>query len=247
MSGEFISETLEYVRRRIAEVAAASGRSSEEVRLVAVSKTRPAKALRSSVQYGQIDFAENYVQEWAEKSQELGDLPQIQWHFVGALQSNKVRELVNRVALIHSVDRAKLIDEIAGRAEHPQPILIQVNVAGEAQKGGCSPEEAFAVVRHAAATGMTPPMGLMTIPPEVEDPEMSRVWFRRLRELRDEIAIALADEFPEAAANFRELSMGMSHDMQQAIEEGATIVRVGTAIFGARPSRSAVTAVAQGA
>lgn len=238
MSGEFLSETLEYVRLRVADAAVSSGRLSSDVRLVAVSKTRPEKALRSAYGYGQLDFAENYVQEWATKADELADLPDLQWHFVGALQSNKVREIVNKVALIHSVDRAKLIDEIAGRAESPQPILIQVNIAGEAQKAGCTPDEALLLVRHAISTGLTPPMGLMTVPPESENPEDARPYFRALRALRDDIKQALVEDFPEAAEAFHELSMGMSHDLPQAIEEGATIVRIGTAIFGARPSKS---------
>ena len=243
MSGEFLSETLDYVRRRVAEAAVASGRSSGDICLVAVSKTRPPRALRSAFNYGQLDFAENYVQEWAEKFEEMGDLDGVRWHFVGGLQSNKVREIVNRVSLIHSVDRVKLIDEIAGRAEAPQPILIQVNIAGEPQKSGCLPEEALLLVRHALSTGLTPVLGLMAVPPDAEDPEDVRPWFRRVRELRDEIREALAEEFPEEMASFKELSMGMSHDLTQAIEEGATIVRVGTAIFGARPSK--VMAVAE--
>lgn len=237
MSGEFLSETLEYVRRRVAEAAVASGRSSEDVCLVAVSKTRPSKAVRSAHAYGQVDFAENYTQELSQKAEELNDIDGLRWHFVGGLQSNKVREIVNKVALIHSVDRAKLIDEIAGRADAPQPILIQVNIAGEPQKSGCLPEEALALVRHAVSTGLTPVKGLMAVPPDVEDPEEARQWFRKLRELRDEIRVDLEGDHPEAAAEFKELSMGMSHDLQQAIEEGATIVRIGTAIFGARPSK----------
>lgn len=238
MSGEFLSETLDYVRRQIAEVAVAAGRKSEDIRLVAVSKTRPSKAIRSAVNYGQLDFGENYVQEWKEKAGELTDVEGIQWHIVGALQSNKVRDIVNRAALIHSVDRTRILDEIAGRAESPQPVLIQVNIADEDQKAGCQPEMAINLVRHAIETGLTPPRGLMTVPPESEDPEDARQWFRALRELRDDIRAILEDEYPEAAADFTELSMGMSHDLKQAIEEGSTIVRIGTAIFGARPARS---------
>lgn len=239
MSGEFLSETLDYVRRHIAEVAVAAGRSSEEIRLVAVSKTRPPKAIQSAVNYGQFDFGENYVQEWKTKANELENIPEIQWHIVGSLQANKVREVVGRAALIHSVDRTRIIDEIAGRADKPQPILIQVNLADEEQKAGCQPELAINLVRHAIETGLTPPHGLMMVPPESNDPESARPWFRKLRELRDEIRAVLDEEYPEFAPNFKELSMGMSHDLKQAVEEGATIVRIGTAIFGARPSKGA--------
>lgn len=239
MSGEFLSETLEYARRQIADVAVAAGRKSEEIRLVAVSKTRPPKAIESAISYGQVEFGENYVQEWCEKADALAAYPQIKWHIVGNLQSNKVREVVGRAALIHSVDRVRIIDEIAGRADEPQPILIQVNIADEEQKSGCRPEEAINLVRRAIDSGFTPPLGLMGVPPAAEDPEDSRIWFRKLRELRDEIREILEEEYPEFAPNFKELSMGMSHDLKQAIEEGATIVRIGTAIFGARPMKGA--------
>lgn len=239
MSGEFLSETLEYVRRHIAEVAVAAGRSSEEIRLVAVSKTRPPKAIESAVNYGQLDFGENYVQEWQRKATDLREMTSIRWHIIGALQSNKVREVAGRAALIHSVDRVRIIDEIAGRTDEPQPILIQVNIADEEQKSGCPPEMAINLVRRAIETGLTPPLGLMTVPPESEDPEDARLWFRKLRELRDEIREILEEEYPDFAPQFKELSMGMSHDLKQAIEEGATIVRIGTAIFGARPARGA--------
>jgi len=239
MSGEFLSETLDYVRRHIAEVAVAAGRSSEEIRLVAVSKTRPPKAIQSAMNYGQLDFAENYVQEWKTKAQELENNPELRWHIIGSLQSNKVRDVAGRAALIHSVDRTRIIDEIAGRTDTPQPILIQVNLADEDQKAGCQPEMALNLVRHAIETGLTPPHGLMMVPPESSDPEDARPWFRKLRELRDDIREVLEEEYPEFAPNFKELSMGMSHDLKQAIEEGATIVRIGTAIFGARPVKGA--------
>lgn len=237
MSGASLKGTLEYVRRRVAELANDAGRHADDVRLIAVSKTRPAKAIRAARRYGQIDFGENYIQEWQDKSEELQDVEDIQWHVIGSLQSNKVRHVVGKAAVIHGVDRKKIIDEIAGRAEQPQPIIIQVNLSGEIQKSGCDPEMAEILVRHAIESEYAVPIGLMTIPPENPDPEAARPYFRKLRELRDAIREVLDEEYPDAAPQFKELSMGMSHDMQQAIEEGATMVRIGTAIFGARPVR----------
>lgn len=237
MSGASLNGTLKYVRRRVAELANDAGRSADDVRLIAVSKTRPAKAIRAAHKYEQIDFGENYVQEWQDKAEELKDLDDIQWHIIGPLQSNKVRYVVGKATVLHGVDRKKIVDEIAGRAEEPQAVIIQVNLAGESQKAGCSPEMTALLVRQAIDTGYVLPIGLMTVPPENEDPEAARPYFRKLRELRDEIRKMLDEEYPEFAPQFKELSMGMSHDMQQAIEEGATMVRIGTAIFGARPVR----------
>lgn len=237
MSGASLKGTLEYVRRRVAELANDAGRNAEDVRLIAVSKTRPAKAIRAARRYEQIDFGENYVQEWRDKAEELKDLEDIQWHIIGSLQSNKVRYVVGKAAVIHGVDRRKIIDEIAGRAEQPQDIILQVNLSGEPQKSGCDPEMVEILVRHAIESEYAVPIGLMTIPPEDPDPEAARPYFRKLRELRDQIREMLEEEYPEYASRFKELSMGMSHDMQQAIEEGATMVRIGTAIFGARPVR----------
>lgn len=237
MSGASLKGTLEYVRRTVAELANDAGRHADDVRLIAVSKTRPAKAIRAARRYGQIDFGENYVQEWQDKADELTDVDDIQWHIIGSLQSNKVRYVVGKAAVIHGVDRKKIIDEIAGRAEQPQSIILQVNLSGEPQKAGCDPEMTEILVRHAIESEYAVPIGLMTIPPENPDPEAARPYFRKLRELRDQISEMLEEEYPDFAPKFKELSMGMSHDMKQAIEEGATMVRIGTAIFGARPVR----------
>lgn len=194
------------------------------VTLVAVSKGQPAAAVRAAHEAGQRHFGENYVQEWRAKAEALADLADLSWHFVGSLQANKVKYLVGRVALVHTVDREELAAEISRRsirAAAVTRVLLEVNVAGEASKAGCRPEEA---ARLAEAVRRLPGValeGLMCIPPAEGDP---RPHFAALRGLRDRLGLA-------------ELSMGMSGDYPVAIEEGATLVRVGTAIFGERPPR----------
>ena len=194
------------------------------VTLVAVSKGQPAAAVRTAHEAGQRHFGENYVQEWRAKAEALADLADLSWHFVGSLQANKVKYLVGRVALVHTVDREDLAAEISRRSVRAAAVtrvLLEVNVAGEASKAGCRPEEA---ARLAEAVRRLPGValeGLMCIPPAEGDP---RPHFAALRGLRDRLGLA-------------ELSMGMSGDYPVAIEEGATLVRVGTAIFGERPPR----------
>jgi len=194
------------------------------VTLVAVSKGQPAAAVRAAHEAGQRHFGENYVQEWRAKAEALADLADLSWHFVGSLQANKVKYLVGRVALVHTVDREDLAAEISRRSVRAAAVtrvLLEVNVAGEASKAGCRPEEA---ARLAEAVRRLPGValeGLMCIPPAEGDP---RPHFAALRRLRDRLGLA-------------ELSMGMSGDYPVAIEEGATLVRVGTAIFGERPPR----------
>jgi hypothetical protein len=194
------------------------------VTLVAVSKGQPAAAVRAAHEAGQRHFGENYVQEWRAKAEALADLADLSWHFVGSLQANKVKYLVGRVALVHTVDREDLAAEISRRSVRAAAVtrvLLEVNVAGEASKAGCRPEEA---ARLAEAVRRLPGValeGLMCIPPAEGDP---RPHFAALRGLRDRLGLA-------------ELSMGMSGDYPVAIEEGATLVRVGTAIFGERPPR----------
>jgi PLP dependent protein len=195
------------------------------VTLVAVSKAQPAEAIRQAHQAGQRHFGENYVQEWREKAAALADLPGLVWHFVGGLQTNKVKYLVGKVGLIHAVDREELGREIARRsaaAGIASRVLVEVNVAGEASKAGCAPEEAPALVAALRALPGLEVAGLMCIPAPEEPP---RPHFARLRDLA-------------ARLGLRELSMGMSGDYREAIAEGATIVRVGSAIFGERPPRT---------
>ncbi|MBU5637023.1 YggS family pyridoxal phosphate-dependent enzyme [Geomonas sp. Red69] len=225
-----IAEHLKEIRERIAQAAARGGRDPEEVRLVAVSKTKPAAAVAEAFACGQTIFGENYVQELVAKQPELpGGLC---WHFIGSLQSNKVRQIAGKVDLIHSVDRLSLAREIDrqwGALGKACDILVQVNISREETKGGTSSEELIGLVRELAQLPHLRVKGLMTMPPFFDDPEGARPYFRKLRELADEVRRA---GIP--AVEMRELSMGMSGDFEAAIEEGATLVRVGSALFGER-------------
>jgi pyridoxal phosphate enzyme (YggS family) len=195
------------------------------VTLVAISKTHPPEAVREAYAAGQRHFGENYAQEWREKADALQDLPDLVWHFVGGLQTNKVKVLAGRVAYVHTVDREDLAREISRRFAARgvvARIFLEVNVGREPQKSGCLPEEAERLAAAARALPALEVAGLMCIPPPEDDP---RVHFRALRALRDRLGL-------------RELSMGMSADWRAAIEEGATFVRIGTAIFGERPQKA---------
>jgi len=194
------------------------------VTLVAVSKTQPAAAIREAHAAGQRDFGENYVQEWREKAEALSDLPDLTWHFIGSLQTNKVKYLAGRVGMVHTVDREELGREISKRWEKAGArarVLVEVNLGGEASKGGCAEGDVPGLVELLRGLAAIDVVGLTCIPPPQDDP---RPHFRTLRDLRDRLGL-------------RELSMGMSGDYPVAIEEGATIVRVGTAIFGERALR----------
>ena len=219
-----IAEHLAAVRKRVQEAAARAGRAPESVTLLAVSKTKSEAQIREAYAAGQRDFGENYVQELCAKAAALADLADIRWHLIGPLQRNKVKQVVPLAALIHTVDRLALAEEIEKRASTVGviPVLIEVYVSGEASKAGCSPEEAPALAERIREMGHLSLRGLMTIPPDTEDREEARPYFARLAALRDRIS------------GLTELSMGMSHDFEIAIAEGATIVRVGTAIFGSR-------------
>lgn len=222
-----IAGRLAAVRAHIEAAAARAGRPGRSVTLVAVSKTKPEAAIREAYAAGQRDFGENYVQELAAKAAALSDLPDIRWHLIGPLQRNKVKQVVPLISLLHTVDRAALAEEIekrAAAASRVVPVLIEVNVGGEASKAGCAPGDAAALADVVRSLPHLELRGLMTIPPDTGDREQARPFFAALRSLGAAIGGAL------------ELSMGMSHDHEIAIEEGATIVRVGTAIFGSRPS-----------
>lgn len=191
------------------------------VTLVAVSKTQPAASIREAYAAGQRDFGENYAQEWREKADALSDLADLRWHFIGALQTNKVKYLAGRVHAIHTLDRIELAQEISKRFLAKAAVarlFLEVNVGGESSKAGCPPEEAPALAEAVRVLQGVELVGLMAIPPPDQDP---RPHFRLLRALRDRLAL-------------RELSMGMSADWPIAVEEGATVIRVGTAIFGER-------------
>jgi pyridoxal phosphate enzyme (YggS family) len=210
---------------RIAEnIALLRAEIPPHVTLVAISKTHPPDAIREAHAAGQRHFGENYAQEWREKADALRDLPDLVWHFVGGLQTNKVKYLAGRVAWVHTVDREDLAREISRRFAARGAvarIFLEVNVGREPRKSGCLPEETERLAAAARALPALEVVGLMCIPPTADDP---RVHFRALRALRDRLPL-------------RELSMGMSADWRVAIEEGATFVRIGTAIFGERPQK----------
>jgi len=224
-----IRENWQRVTERIERAATRSGRIKDEITLVAVSKKQGVDKIIQAVEAGARVLGENYVQEAREKILALRNYP-IEWHLIGHLQSNKVRLAVPLFTLIHTVDSlhlARLVDQRAQVEGKIQSVLIQVNVAGEASKSGVLPQEAIDLARGVSQLPHLSLEGLMTIPPEVDDPEKARPYFAKLREVRDGIE-------RELGLSLRHLSMGMSHDFEVAIEEGATIVRVGSAIFGPR-------------
>jgi len=220
------------VRDRIARAARRAGRDPSSIRLVAVSKTCQAEYVRAAAEAGQIDFGENKVQEALQKIEQTADLS-IRWHLIGHLQSNKAKK-TSRFDVIHSIDGVDLltkVDEAAHAAGRRIDLLVQVDLAGEATKHGAREAELASIFEAARAVRSTRVVGLMLLPPAVEDPNQARPYFQELRALRDRLVAQGVD--PSMVA---ELSMGMSHDFEVAVEEGSTVVRVGTAIFGARPS-----------
>lgn len=226
-----ISDRLIQVRERIAAAAHSAGRDPSSVRLVAVSKTFPVQSVRDAYAAGQRLFGENRVQEALQKIAQAPDLD-VQWHLLGHLQSNKARKAGPAFAMIQSLDSVDLLrklDQAAAETGATPELLIQVDLAGEATKFGAPPDEARRILEAAVTCEAARVVGLMTLPPVPESPEDARPWFSRLRHLRDEWLSAGTP--PDM---LRELSMGMSGDFEVAIQEGATIVRVGTAIFGGR-------------
>ena len=226
-----IGSRLNDVRARIAQAAARAGRPPSEVRLIAVSKTFPIDAVRAAYEAGQRDFGENRVQEALQKIGASADL-EIRWHLIGHLQSNKARKAAEHCAWIHSIDSVDLlrrVDDAAAVAGRRPNLLVQADLALEATKHGSPLEQIPAIFDQAARCTAARVVGLMLLPPLAENPQDARPWFRRLRELRDSLA---SSGVP--GAHLTELSMGMSHDFEVAIEEGATMVRVGSAIFGER-------------
>ena len=224
-----IAANLTDIRARIVAAALRAGRDPATVRLIAVSKTQPASAISAATAAGQRLFGENYVQELTTK---LDAIPEpVEWHFIGSLQSNKVKYLAGRVAMIHSVDRLSLAEEIErqwGKIGQRADILLEVNLGDESSKGGVRPDALPALTAAVVRLPHLRLRGLMALPPLLDDAEAVRPYFRRLHTLVAELSAAFPD------LELTELSMGMSHDFEVAIEEGATLVRVGTAIFGAR-------------
>jgi len=241
-----IGERLIEVKNRIAAAAVRAHRDPKTIRLVAVSKRQPAEAIRIAYQLGHRDFGENYVQELERKAEELADLPALRLHLIGHLQRNKVKTVVPLASVIHTVDSIELATEIAKRAaqrEVPEqkqfqtegfsasgrlPLLVEVNVGGEQQKSGCSPGELPALLDAIDALDHVQLIGLMTVPPFTDEAAQSRPYLEQL------VALRAANG---GARRLPELSMGMTLDLEYAIQAGATIVRVGTAIFGERMAR----------
>ena len=222
---------IEHIRNRIKAAAESCGRRPEAIQLVAVSKTIPVERIKAAVVEGINILGENYIQEARAKIEALADMP-VSWHFIGHLQRNKAKFAVQLFDLIHSVDSIRLareIDKQAGKIAKNQAILIQVNTGKEATKTGIYEEDAMALVREAAQLENVRIKGLMTLPPYFNAPDKVRPYFQALRRLRDRIA-----EEAIPGVEMEALSMGMTGDFETAIEEGATMVRIGTAIFGER-------------
>ncbi len=238
-----LAARLDAVRARIRAATEAAGRRAEDVRLIAVTKAQPAAVVREAYALGLRDFGENYVQELEAKAEELGDLPELRWHVIGHLQRNKVKLAVRHAAALHTVDSPRLSAELGRRAAEapiPEPrrfpigaqapdgrlpVLIEVNVGGEKQKGGCTPDELGSVIAAVQGAPALRLAGLMTVPPHTADASQAQPFFESLAALREQHGGA--DVLPE-------LSMGMTHDLEAAVAAGATLVRVGTAIFGPR-------------
>jgi hypothetical protein len=226
-----LKNRIEKVKKRIKDTAEACKRPMASIRLVAVSKTMPAEVVRDAIGTGISDLGENYIQEAKEKINALAAYP-VTWHFIGHLQSNKAKYAVRLFDLIHSVDSLKLAQELnkyAQKNDKIQAILIQVNVAKEVSKSGVYIEDTVQLLKEVSRLENIAVKGLMTMPPYFNAPEKARPFFTALRELRDQIKM---EAIPNISMD--ELSMGMTGDFEAAIEEGATIVRIGTAIFGDR-------------
>lgn len=228
-----IQNNIQNIRIRIDAACRRRGRDPDQVRLVAVSKTKPAGQIEEAARAGQQLFGESYVQEFTDKREEV-KLP-VTWHFIGHLQSNKVKYLRGKVSMIHSVDRLSLAEEINRQWQkigETVDILLQVNLAEEASKSGATADAAEELARRLAALPHVRLRGLMTLPPYCDNPQDVRPYFSQLRHLSERIA-----ELNLPNVSMTELSMGMSHDFEVAVEEGATLVRIGTAIFGEREYR----------
>ncbi len=222
---------VETIRRRIDAACRRCGRDPESVRLVAVTKTVPAERIVEAAAAGIKIFGENYIQEALPKIKTVGR--GVSWHFIGHLQSNKAKQAVECFDMIHSVDSLRLaesLEKAAAARGRVVPVLVQINIAGEASKHGIAPQEAESFIKRIGEFPHVHVRGLMAIPPLMPSPEDSRPYYRALRQLRDEVHRWLPEN-----TRLSELSMGMSSDFEVAIEEGATLVRIGTALFGERP------------
>ena len=230
-----IADNIARVRERIAAAAARAGRQPSRIKLVAISKTKSTALIREAYEAGQRVFGENYAQELRDKARELADLD-IEWHYVGHLQRNKAKFAAEFADMVETVDSKELADELVRQAAKrpaakaaPLGCLIEVNIGDESSKSGAKPADLAELARYLLALPDLRFKGLMIIPPYDSDPEKSRPCFARLRELLDSLIEKISP-----IQHIEELSMGMSHDFEAAIEEGSTIIRVGTAIFGGR-------------
>ncbi|PWE41915.1 YggS family pyridoxal phosphate-dependent enzyme [Pseudomonas prosekii] len=228
-----IADNILQVSSRIRAAALAAKRDEHSVQLLAVSKTKPAEALREAYAAGLRDFGENYLQEALSKQLELADLPLI-WHFIGPIQSNKTRAIAEHFAWVHSVDRLKIAQRLSEQRPADMPALnicIQVNVSGEASKSGCAPADLPALAKAISELPRLQLRGLMAIPEPTDDRAAQDGAFAAVRDLRDSLQTSLQSTLSQPLDT---LSMGMSHDLESAIAQGATCVRIGTALFGAR-------------
>ena len=235
----WLQHSVAEVEQRIASACAAAGRQRTAVTLIAVSKGQSHQAIRALYALGQRDFGESYVQEWQTKASELADLAELRWHFLGHLQRNKVKQVIGKVALLHSLDDMQGLDEMARtawQAKLSQPVLLQVNLAQEQTKRGCGPLDASLFLDVLQRSPGLLLRGLMVLPPYDWDVEQVRPWFKQLRELAEELQASYAGVGQLPPAGQWLLSMGMSGDFEAAIAEGSTHIRVGTALFGPRPS-----------
>lgn len=224
-----IKENLAEVERRITAAAERSGRKREDITFIAVTKTHPAEMMNEAIELGVTDIGENKPQEVRDK---YGDVLPAKWHLIGHLQTNKVKYIIDKVCLIHSVDSIKLMDEIerqAAKHDLTMDILIQVNISGEETKSGVRPDEVYALLKHAGELSHVKVKGLMTIAPKSDNPAENSLHFDNMRKLFVDISRNMCDN-----VNMQYLSMGMSGDYETAIECGANMVRIGSAVFGAR-------------
>ena len=227
-----LPERVRHLRERIAAAAARSGRTAASVTLLAVSKAQPAERVRAAAALGVGDFGESYLDEALGKLAALGDLP-LTWHFIGRMQANKTRPVAEHFAWVHGVDRLRIAERLSAQRPFHAPALnicIQVNLAGETAKGGVPPAELPGLAAQVAALPRLRLRGLMCIPPQESDPVRQRQWFAKLRRLEEQLNAG--------GAGLDTLSMGMSEDFESAILEGASIVRIGTALFGERPAKA---------
>ena len=230
MSPQNLPVALAAVRERVARAAHSAGRSAQSVTLLAVGKAQPAALLAAAADCGVTQFGESYLQEALEKIAALQDRP-LTWHFIGRVQSNKTRPVAEHFAWVHAVDRLKIAERLSSqRPSHAPPlnVCLQVNVAGEASKAGVAPAELPALAAAVAGLPRLALRGLMCIPPEETDPVRQRGWFAQVRTLQEQLNAG--------GCQLDTLSMGMSGDFEAAIQEGATIIRLGTILFGARPA-----------